>query len=462
MDRPRGGRRPRRASRSPAWASAEAGPEQQLVGLPAPARRRGRRARRPRRGGPRPSARRPRRPARRRAGAASSRRARRAGRRGPRRAGRRGAATARPRRARRAAPRTGGRGRRRPRPRRPRARPSAARRGRPSAAANAAAIAAGHGVAGHHVGLAASSARRSRRRRTGCSPRRCGRRRRRAASTTPTWRTARQRVGARAARASAVRGVVARRQPVERVRAVGGLDDRLRGHRADARPRPGARASRRRTSATARPRRARRSPGRGRRSSRCRGASAREDTRDDRRRARARARPRSATRRRASCAPTATSPPARRASPAPCCPRCDDPDVPWHRIVRADGSLAKGARQRALLEAEGVPVPRRARGHARRAAAPPATSGPNGPSCGDVGASGCNRRYVSHRVSESGKRHTQPRGTEISLRGVTPAAVGTVTVTGSRSGAHAGTLRRSTDGKGELRPEVARLRPASA
>ncbi|HWK27895.1 MAG TPA: MGMT family protein [Solirubrobacter sp.] len=29
--------------------------------------------------------------------------------------------------------------------------------------------------------------------------------------------------------------------------------------------------------------------------------------------------------------------------------------VPWWRIVRADGSLAKGARQRALLEAEGVP-----------------------------------------------------------------------------------------------------------
>lgn len=33
----------------------------------------------------------------------------------------------------------------------------------------------------------------------------------------------------------------------------------------------------------------------------------------------------------------------------------DDPGVPWHRIVRADGSLAKGPRQRALLEAEGVP-----------------------------------------------------------------------------------------------------------
>jgi alkylated DNA nucleotide flippase Atl1 len=35
--------------------------------------------------------------------------------------------------------------------------------------------------------------------------------------------------------------------------------------------------------------------------------------------------------------------------------RCDDPGVPWHRVVRADGSLAKGARQRRLLEAEGVP-----------------------------------------------------------------------------------------------------------
>ena len=34
---------------------------------------------------------------------------------------------------------------------------------------------------------------------------------------------------------------------------------------------------------------------------------------------------------------------------------CDDADVPWHRIVRADGSLAKGERQRRLLDAEGVP-----------------------------------------------------------------------------------------------------------
>ncbi len=30
-------------------------------------------------------------------------------------------------------------------------------------------------------------------------------------------------------------------------------------------------------------------------------------------------------------------------------------DVPWQRIVRADGSLAKGERQRRLLLAEGVP-----------------------------------------------------------------------------------------------------------
>jgi methylated-DNA-protein-cysteine methyltransferase related protein len=34
---------------------------------------------------------------------------------------------------------------------------------------------------------------------------------------------------------------------------------------------------------------------------------------------------------------------------------CEDPSVPWHRIVRADGSLAKGPRQRTLLEREGVP-----------------------------------------------------------------------------------------------------------
>ncbi len=33
----------------------------------------------------------------------------------------------------------------------------------------------------------------------------------------------------------------------------------------------------------------------------------------------------------------------------------EDPRLPWHRIVRADGTLAKGERQRALLEAEGVP-----------------------------------------------------------------------------------------------------------
>jgi methylated-DNA-protein-cysteine methyltransferase related protein len=31
-------------------------------------------------------------------------------------------------------------------------------------------------------------------------------------------------------------------------------------------------------------------------------------------------------------------------------------DLPWHRVVRADGSLAKGQRQRALLKREGVPM----------------------------------------------------------------------------------------------------------
>lgn len=33
----------------------------------------------------------------------------------------------------------------------------------------------------------------------------------------------------------------------------------------------------------------------------------------------------------------------------------DEPDLPWWRVVRADGSLAKGTRQRQLLVAEGVP-----------------------------------------------------------------------------------------------------------
>lgn len=34
---------------------------------------------------------------------------------------------------------------------------------------------------------------------------------------------------------------------------------------------------------------------------------------------------------------------------------CTDEAVPWQRVVRADGSLAKGERQRRLLVAEGVP-----------------------------------------------------------------------------------------------------------
>jgi len=34
---------------------------------------------------------------------------------------------------------------------------------------------------------------------------------------------------------------------------------------------------------------------------------------------------------------------------------CEDASVPWWRVVRADGSLAKGAEQRRLLVGEGVP-----------------------------------------------------------------------------------------------------------
>ncbi len=45
---------------------------------------------------------------------------------------------------------------------------------------------------------------------------------------------------------------------------------------------------------------------------------------------------------------------------------CADPAVPWQRVVRADGSLAKGRRQQRLLRAEGVPM-RRARVDMERA-----------------------------------------------------------------------------------------------
>lgn len=33
-----------------------------------------------------------------------------------------------------------------------------------------------------------------------------------------------------------------------------------------------------------------------------------------------------------------------------------DEDVPWHRVVRADGSAAMGARQLELLDREGIPI----------------------------------------------------------------------------------------------------------
>jgi alkylated DNA nucleotide flippase Atl1 len=33
-----------------------------------------------------------------------------------------------------------------------------------------------------------------------------------------------------------------------------------------------------------------------------------------------------------------------------------DARIPWHRVVRADGSLAKGTAQRELLRREGVPM----------------------------------------------------------------------------------------------------------
>ena len=36
--------------------------------------------------------------------------------------------------------------------------------------------------------------------------------------------------------------------------------------------------------------------------------------------------------------------------------RCTDDDVPWYRVIHADGSIPKGRRQRDLLLGEGVPM----------------------------------------------------------------------------------------------------------
>jgi methylated-DNA-protein-cysteine methyltransferase related protein len=36
--------------------------------------------------------------------------------------------------------------------------------------------------------------------------------------------------------------------------------------------------------------------------------------------------------------------------------RTHDDDLPWQRVVRADGTLPKGARQREMLLREGVPM----------------------------------------------------------------------------------------------------------
>jgi len=51
--------------------------------------------------------------------------------------------------------------------------------------------------------------------------------------------------------------------------------------------------------------------------------------------------------------------------------RCHGTSGSWQRVVRADGSLAKGDRQRRLLEAEDVPF-RGARVDMRAAWTPPA------------------------------------------------------------------------------------------
>ncbi len=53
-------------------------------------------------------------------------------------------------------------------------------------------------------------------------------------------------------------------------------------------------------------------------------------------------------------------------------------DVPWHRVVRADGSVAKGRRQLDLLRKEGVPL-RRGRVDLRLARVPEGLTAATGP-----------------------------------------------------------------------------------
>lgn len=36
--------------------------------------------------------------------------------------------------------------------------------------------------------------------------------------------------------------------------------------------------------------------------------------------------------------------------------KCHDEDVPWFRVIHADGTIPKGSRQRELLERDGVPM----------------------------------------------------------------------------------------------------------
>ena len=165
------------------------------------------------------------------------------------------------------------------------------------------------------------------------------------------------------AASSAVERVARRLAPREPVEQRAG---RRRARRSTAsrprRPRraPTARSGRRRTSATGRRRRAPRSAGRGRRSSRCRGAwranlpgAVRRppDLTTDRARAvlaRVRAIPPRARRGLLRRGPRRAALRRHRAVGLRRTAR-----LPWHRVVRADGSLTQGERQAALLDGRG-------------------------------------------------------------------------------------------------------------
>ncbi len=133
---------------------------------------------------------------------------------------------------------------------------------------------------------------------------------------------------------------------------------------------------------------------------------------------------------------------------------CDDPDVPWHRIVRADGSLAQGRASAEASGGGGSPIQGSAGGHARGThgvvrrfwwvAALAAAA------AFFFGASQGSAQVSTARVATfpmAGSQAIRPEA-QVSFRGAPADQLGAISVTGERSGAHTGALRAHSDGAG--------------